>query len=356
MSTDSGARTTTTVSDADRIYQSYLEAMNSKAPYTSPQESSDDIYVEPLENYDQIYQSYIDNMNSKAPYTAPATETPTETPDVPGTTGNEDAYQKALQSVYASYQAAEDARARALQENYNNAVRQAQNSFNAGKDSLRQNTDDALRQAYISYMLGQRGLNQQLANGGVNGGALESVLANLYNNYGNNRASIENAYNNSLADLVANYNNNVANLGANYNTNYANALADYNNQIASTQSNYASTLANMLAKQNGTADTSTANTGSVADVHKVSRADVLSGIGAYKNNIAGLVEYLQSPLLDDYSSDELFYLASQIGVPRSAIDNYLSGNNDSGNLNADPIKRAMEEELIKNMGITGVIK
>lgn len=253
------------------------------------------------------------------------TETPTvpETPDNPGTTGNEDAYQKALQSVYASYQAAEDARARALQENYNNAVRQAQNSFNAGKDSLRQNTDDALRQAYISYMLGQRGLNQQLANGGINGGATESVLANLYNNYGNNRASIENAYNNSLADLVANYNNNVANLGANYNTNYANALADYNNQVANTQSNYASTLANLLSKQSAATDNSA----------NASYDKSVSTMSKYINNPSGALAYANMLLSSGkYTADEIDEIMFDSGLNPAEVWGYFDNDSKSGNV------------------------
>ena len=46
------------------------------------------------------------------------------------------------------------------------------------------NYDNSARQAYVQYMQRQRALPSQLQALGVNGGATESGLLNLYNNYG----------------------------------------------------------------------------------------------------------------------------------------------------------------------------
>lgn len=247
--------------------------------------------------------------------TTPEQPTVPETPDTSGM----EAYQKALASVMASYQQSEQARLDALQKNYNTALGQLQNSLNTGKDALKRDTDDALRQAYISYMLGQRGINQRLSNSGVNGGATESVLANLYNNYGNNRAAIQNAYQNGLADLVTKYNNNVANLGSTYNTNYADALDDYNKQVASTQNSYASALASALGKSNTSSGTNT-NTGAT---HSVAQKDIVSALGNLKGNSTGILNFLNN--LNDYTDEEKETMLYMAGIDPTSLVSGTSG-------------------------------
>ena len=66
------------------------------------------------------------------------------------------------------------------------------------------NYDNSARQAYVQYMQRQRALPSQLQNLGVNGGATESGLLNLYNNYGSSHAANEQQRN---ADLTTNQQN-----------------------------------------------------------------------------------------------------------------------------------------------------
>ena len=85
------------------------------------------------------------------------------------------------------------------------------------------NYDNSARQAYVQYMQRQRALPSQLQALGVNGGATESGLLNLYNNYGSSHAANEQQRN---ADLTTNQQNR----DDAYNTAYQAYLADLNEQ------------------------------------------------------------------------------------------------------------------------------
>lgn len=85
------------------------------------------------------------------------------------------------------------------------------------------NYDNSARQAYVQYMQRQRALPSQLQALGVNGGATESGLLNLYNNYGASHAANEQQRN---ADLTTNQQNR----DDAYNTAYQAYLSDLNEQ------------------------------------------------------------------------------------------------------------------------------
>lgn len=85
------------------------------------------------------------------------------------------------------------------------------------------NYDSSARQAYVQYMQRQRALPSQLQALGVNGGATESALLNLYNNYGSSHAANEQQRN---ADLTTNRQNR----DDAYNSAYQAYLSDLNEQ------------------------------------------------------------------------------------------------------------------------------
>ena len=85
------------------------------------------------------------------------------------------------------------------------------------------NYDNSARQAYVQYMQRQRALPSQLQALGVSGGATESALLNLYNNYGSSHAANEQQRN---ADLTTNQQNR----DDAYNTAYQAYLSDLNEQ------------------------------------------------------------------------------------------------------------------------------
>ena len=130
------------------------------------------------------------------------------------------------------------------QQLYDSGIATQESNYANGIEDINKQTDDALRQAYISNMLNQRNLSSQLANAGINGGATETVMANLLNNYQNNRNNIYDAQSNNIRDL--NIANNAAKdelyrtlLSANAQAdgNYLQTLADYERDVSNMQYN-----------------------------------------------------------------------------------------------------------------------
>jgi len=168
-----------------------------------------------------------------------------------------------LDNVYNSmmddYRAMMEAQAAQRQAEYENAKSQLTGAYERGKQNLNQSADDAYRQAYITYMNKRKGLNQQLANAGINGGAAESSIASLFNNYGSDRAGIARQQMASLGDLEADYNANLGNLSANYGNDYTNILSDYYGNLANMRASYAQDLANLLQKSRNAQSSSVAS-------------------------------------------------------------------------------------------------
>lgn len=81
---------------------------------------------------------------------------------------------------------------------------------------LDKNLWNANQQAYITRMQAQRDMPAQLAAQGIRGGATETTLNNLYNNYLNARNTAKASYDDSTGALSSNYNTNLASLGSKY--------------------------------------------------------------------------------------------------------------------------------------------
>ena len=142
----------------------------------------------------------------------------------------------------------------AAQGGYMNAYAQYErdrtNQLNAQRDALDKtlasnnattntNYDNSARQAYVQYMQRQRALPSQLQALGVNGGATESGLLNLYNNYGSSHAANEQQRN---ADLTTNqqkrddaynsaYQAYLSDLNEQKQQAMANQINEYNNEV-----------------------------------------------------------------------------------------------------------------------------
>lgn len=106
---------------------------------------------------------------------------------------------------------------------------------------LDKNLFQANQQAYITRMQAQRDMPSQLAAQGIRGGATETTLNNLYNNYLNARNTAKASYDESAGALSSNYNTNLASLGSKY----AQMIA----QLDSEKRNQALTLAQQKYQQ-----------------------------------------------------------------------------------------------------------
>lgn len=110
-----------------------------------------------------------------------------------------------------------------LSNNLNETRNQLANQYNYSRGNINNDAADSLKQAYINRMQSERNLGQQMSAQGLSGGATETTLANMLNNYGNARNNIQTTANRSLADLEQNYNANLSQAMQAYNSAVANA-------------------------------------------------------------------------------------------------------------------------------------
>ena len=129
------------------------------------------------------------------------------------------AYDRGMSALNSAY----DNQLSSLSDNLNETKNQLLNQYNRSRQSITDDATNSLKQAYINKMISQRNLGQQMSALGLNGGATETTLAGMLNNYGNARNNINTTQNNNLADLESNYNTNLSQAMQAYNSAVANA-------------------------------------------------------------------------------------------------------------------------------------
>jgi hypothetical protein len=166
-----------------------------------------------------------------------------------------DSYLAALNALGLNYQDTEDL--------LNNRLASSQQAL---EDARRR----AMQEAYIARMMDQKNIEDYLGAAGFSGGATESVLSSLLNNYRSNRNKIEENTQASLRDLLQTYLDNMSNARQRYNEgllsaennrmsaaqnlanglyeSQANAASNYSNQRANVYSNLYDTLAKLALK------------------------------------------------------------------------------------------------------------
>ena len=97
---------------------------------------------------------------------------------------------------------------------YNEGVAAQKRNLEYSTEQVDNATNRALQEAYINRMMTQRNLPQTMSAQGLTGGAAESTIAGLYNNYGNARNALERERVEQISALQQAYNNNLAQLEA----------------------------------------------------------------------------------------------------------------------------------------------
>lgn len=159
------------------------------------------------------------------------------------------AYERNMARIASAYNSA----AGNLKSNYNST----ESRLNAARDQsmgdVNTDAEKSLQQAYINKMLTNKNLNQRLSAMGYNGGATESTMAQLENNYGNSRNNINTTLNDNINKLNMTYGDNLANALQSYNSAMSNldmqrmqlemeAENARQNAIASNMSSFASMM------------------------------------------------------------------------------------------------------------------
>lgn len=172
---------------------------------------------------------------SVANTTTPTKPTKTVTPTTATlTTGAVATQPTSLDSVASQFQELQNQQAQAYQQAYgsnrdainslySNAIQNAQglygqqtsalqNALNLQKQNVETSAEKSLREAYVNKMMNEKNLEQRLTAQGLSGGASESAMASLLNQYGGNRNEIEQAKLSDLASAESNYGQNLASL------------------------------------------------------------------------------------------------------------------------------------------------
>jgi len=150
------------------------------------------------------------------------------------------AAQQAYNRSMASLNDAYNSQMSSLTDNMNSSKGQLLDSYNRSKKSINDDSESSLRQAYINKMLSERNLGQMMSAQGLSGGATETSMANMLNNYGNARNAINTTTNKNLSDLEGNYNDSIAQIMQAYNSAVANANAQKTQQVMALENALAS--------------------------------------------------------------------------------------------------------------------
>lgn len=224
-----------------------------------------------------------------------------------------------------------DTKTGALRDNLNSTLANLQRQYDASKNEVNADANKSLREAYINYMLNKKNLNQNLTAQGIGGGAAESTMAGMYNNYGNSRNNINTTLNDNLTSLENTYQGNISNANQQYNSAYANALSDYLNyqnqleqnlansivgsygnmvnSLGSLDSGYTNALYDLLQKQAAYEYQNTKNT---LGMDKVS-TDSLNNMGS----VTDWAKYLNSMRQQGQSDDQILNSMIQQGLDRN---------------------------------------
>ena len=226
-----------------------------------------------------------------------------------------------------------DTKTGALRDNLNSTLANLQRQYDASKNEVNADANKSLREAYINYMLNKKNLNQNLTAQGIGGGAAESTMAGMYNNYGNSRNNINTTLNDNLTSLENTYQGNISNANQQYNSAYANALSDYLNyqnqleqnlansivgsygnmvsSLGSLDSGYTNALYDLLQKQAAYEYQNTKNT---LGMDKVS-TDSLNNMGS----VTDWAKYLNSLRQQGQSDEQAVQNMIQQGADRNTI-------------------------------------
>lgn len=153
----------------------------------------------------------------------------------------EAAYARARNALNSAYSEASSAYGNI----YNRGADQLGRSYSNSRGKINTEAEDAFRQAYVNRMMSEKNLGQRLAAMGMSGGAAESTMAGLINNYGNARSGIQRTLDTNLGDLEMKYQGNLADLYNAYQQNMANIASQRANQLSTLEMQLANLNANM---------------------------------------------------------------------------------------------------------------
>ena len=128
------------------------------------------------------------------------------------------AYERNMSRIASAYGSA----ASSLKGNLDSSISRLNAARDKSMNDVNSDAEDSLRQAYINNMMTRKNLNQRLSAMGYNGGATETTMSSLENQYGKSRSGINETLNKNIANLDMTYGDNLAQAQQAYNSAMAN--------------------------------------------------------------------------------------------------------------------------------------
>ena len=234
-----------------------------------------------------------------------------------------------------------------LRSNYDSTVNRLNEARNKSTNDVNADAEKSLQEAYINNMMNRKNLNQRLSAMGYNGGATETTMGSLDNQYGASRNGINEAVTKSLANLNQTYGDNLAGALQNYNS----AMSNLGLQRMQLENAAENARNNLEASFTPTTDNLLMNQDYVNALKNVVARQgqyTFNPTQATNNYVAGNAQQAQSAAQGTNYAKYLAQaqLAAQNGTPTNRIQQDLFAEVNRGNLGIDSLY-----DILRQLGI-----
>lgn len=234
-----------------------------------------------------------------------------------------------------------------LRSNYDSTVSRLNEARDKSTNDVNADAEKSLQEAYINNMMNRKNLNQRLSAMGYNGGATETTMGSLDNQYGASRNGINEAVTKSLANLNQTYGDNLAGALQNYNS----AMSNLGLQRMQLENAAENARNNMEASFTPTTDNLLMNQDYVNALKNVVARQgqyTFNPTQATNNYVAGNAQQAQSAAQGTNYAKYLAQaqLAAQNGTPANRIQQDLFAEVNRGNLGIDSLY-----DILRQLGI-----
>lgn len=234
-----------------------------------------------------------------------------------------------------------------LRSNYDSTVSRLNEARDKSTNDVNADAEKSLQEAYINNMMNRKNLNQRLSAMGYNGGATETTMGSLDNQYGASRNGINEAVTKSLANLNQTYGDNLAGALQNYNS----AMSNLGLQRMQLENAAENARNNLEASFTPTTDNLLMNQDYVNALKNVVARQgqyTFNPTQATNNYVAGNAQQAQSAAQGTNYAKYLAQaqLAAQNGTPTNRIQQDLFAEVNRGNLGIDSLY-----DILRQLGI-----
>lgn len=255
----------------------------------------------------------------------------------------DEAYNRNMARIATTY----DSTAGNLRSNYDSTVNRLNEARDKSTSEVNADAEKSLQETYINNMMNRKNLNQRLSAMGYNGGATETTMGSLDNQYGASRNGINEAVTKSLANLNQTYGDNLAGALQNYNS----AMSNLGLQRMQLENAAENARNNMEASFTPTTDNLLMNQDYVNALKNVVARQgqyTFNPTQATNNYVAGNAQQAQSAAQGTNYAKYLAQaqLAAQNGTPANRIQQDLFAEVNRGNLGIDSLY-----DILRQLGI-----